>query len=307
MRQAFVEEFSAAADKHVAEYRLHDRQRRARPHPAGRGAGRRRHGFLAARRAARCAPCARAYPRHPALRHLACQSRQIPARGAGVDLADVRFVDMPWLLQPDHPAVMVYPRPDCARADDLERFYALGIDAFRVAQECCSRASATSTSTASPGASRCGADGQFRRGLLAALIDGGKLTVLGETPVNTRGVDAEALAAAFLERADSRSSRATTAAGWARSISSRATARTTVFVEVRSARLDRFRRRRRKHHARRSAAKLLRAARHYLSRLRDDAAVPLRCAAHRGRAAAHRMDTGRVRRVAGLYNTGSWT
>ena len=26
------------------------------------------------------------------------------------DLSEVRFVDMPWLLQPDHPAVMVYPR-----------------------------------------------------------------------------------------------------------------------------------------------------------------------------------------------------
>ena len=26
------------------------------------------------------------------------------------DLADVRFVDMPWMLQPDHPAVMIYPR-----------------------------------------------------------------------------------------------------------------------------------------------------------------------------------------------------
>lgn len=48
------------------------------------------------------------------------------------DLNGIRFVDMPWLVQPDHPAVMVYPRPQ-GLADELERFYALGIDAFRIA------------------------------------------------------------------------------------------------------------------------------------------------------------------------------
>lgn len=51
---------------------------------------------------------------------------------ANVDLNGIRFVEMPWLVQPDHPAVMVYARPE-GLAADLERFYALGIDAFRVA------------------------------------------------------------------------------------------------------------------------------------------------------------------------------
>ncbi len=51
---------------------------------------------------------------------------------ANIDLNGIRFVDMPWLVQPDHPAVMVYPRPPGV-APELERFYALGIDAFRVA------------------------------------------------------------------------------------------------------------------------------------------------------------------------------
>lgn len=51
---------------------------------------------------------------------------------ANVDLNGMRFVDMPWLVQPDHPAVMTYPRPQGIAAD-AERFYALGIDAFRVA------------------------------------------------------------------------------------------------------------------------------------------------------------------------------
>jgi outer membrane PBP1 activator LpoA protein len=51
----------------------------------------------------------------------------------------VRLVDMPWQLQADHTAVMVYPRlpqlPDQARNANIERFYALGIDAYRVARE----------------------------------------------------------------------------------------------------------------------------------------------------------------------------
>lgn len=52
---------------------------------------------------------------------------------AAYDLANVTFVDMPWLLEPDHPAVMVYPRPESGPAE-LARLYALGIDAWRVAQ-----------------------------------------------------------------------------------------------------------------------------------------------------------------------------
>jgi uncharacterized protein len=48
------------------------------------------------------------------------------------DLADIRFVDMPWLLQPDHPAVMIYPRAVPALSPDLERLYALGIDSYRL-------------------------------------------------------------------------------------------------------------------------------------------------------------------------------
>ncbi len=50
------------------------------------------------------------------------------------DLNGIRFVDMPWLLQPDHPAVMVYPRADPPLPTDRERLYALGIDSFRLIQ-----------------------------------------------------------------------------------------------------------------------------------------------------------------------------
>ena len=52
---------------------------------------------------------------------------------AAFDLANVSFVDMPWLIEPDHPAVMGYPRPEPGSAE-FERLYALGIDAWRIAQ-----------------------------------------------------------------------------------------------------------------------------------------------------------------------------
>ncbi|MGH8679672.1 MAG: penicillin-binding protein activator [Burkholderiales bacterium] len=51
------------------------------------------------------------------------------------DLEGLRFLDMPWLLQPDHPAVMSYQRPVLqSGALDQERFYALGVDAYRIVQ-----------------------------------------------------------------------------------------------------------------------------------------------------------------------------
>lgn len=50
------------------------------------------------------------------------------------DLNGIRFVDMPWLLQPDHPAVMIYERANPPLPIDRERLYALGIDSFRLVQ-----------------------------------------------------------------------------------------------------------------------------------------------------------------------------
>ncbi|MEO8040205.1 MAG: penicillin-binding protein activator [Betaproteobacteria bacterium] len=51
------------------------------------------------------------------------------------DLNGVTFVDMPWLLMPDHPAVIAYPRPQGVFTTyEQERLYALGIDAWRIGQ-----------------------------------------------------------------------------------------------------------------------------------------------------------------------------
>lgn len=50
-----------------------------------------------------------------------------------IDLDGMRFLDMPWFVQPDHPAVMVYPRPAGGASVEQERLYALGVDAWRLA------------------------------------------------------------------------------------------------------------------------------------------------------------------------------
>ena len=55
------------------------------------------------------------------------------------DLDSTRLLDLPWMIEPSHPAVMIYPRvlpsPDQPRNANLERLYALGIDASRIATE----------------------------------------------------------------------------------------------------------------------------------------------------------------------------
>jgi len=61
-----------------------------------------------------------------------------PGRTPGAawpELDGIRLLDLPWTVQPDHPQVMVYPRPLDADTLDMQRLYALGIDAFRVARE----------------------------------------------------------------------------------------------------------------------------------------------------------------------------
>ena len=62
-----------------------------------------------------------------------------PGRAPGMaatELNGLRVVDVPWLVRPDHRAVMVYPRPlELEQPLTMNRLYALGIDAFLVARE----------------------------------------------------------------------------------------------------------------------------------------------------------------------------
>lgn len=91
-------------------------------------------------------------------------------------IAEVHFVDMPWMIQPDHPAVMVYARSGSREPDDLERLYALGIDAYRISQELLGGKRAIDLDGVT-GRLVLGPDRQVQRVLPIALISTGKFTV----------------------------------------------------------------------------------------------------------------------------------
>jgi len=61
------------------------------------------------------------------------QVNQRPGPAAARDLEDVRFVDVSWIVAPESAAFARLPRPDYASAA-LDRLYALGLDAYRVAE-----------------------------------------------------------------------------------------------------------------------------------------------------------------------------
>lgn len=61
------------------------------------------------------------------------QVNQRAGPSAARDLEDVRFVDVSWIVAPESAAFARLPRPDYASAA-LDRLYALGLDAYRVAE-----------------------------------------------------------------------------------------------------------------------------------------------------------------------------
>lgn len=97
---------------------------------------------------------------------------------ANFDLNGVRFIDMPWLLQADHPAVMVYPRPANPLPIDFERLYALGIDAFRIAQYLLRPEAAVSSIDGVTGRITLEASHQFVRELVPARFEQGNASVV---------------------------------------------------------------------------------------------------------------------------------
>jgi hypothetical protein len=94
------------------------------------------------------------------------------------DLNGVHFVDMPWLLQPDHPAVMVYPRDDALPSLALERLYALGIDAWRIARLLADGPPGDLRLDGVTGRLALGADRHFRRELTLARFRQGEIAVV---------------------------------------------------------------------------------------------------------------------------------
>jgi uncharacterized protein len=177
MHQAFVEEFKRLGGKHVAEYAFS-------ADPAGLGRLKQAAALGVADMVFLALDFQRARLVRPYLDPLALYATsQVLSGGsgplAGFDLASVRLLDMPWLLQPDHPAVMVYPRQDYHDAVDLERLYALGIDAFRVMQELLAGRT-NMTLDGVTGRITLGRDQHFVRELLSAQFSDGKLLVFSE-------------------------------------------------------------------------------------------------------------------------------
>lgn len=98
---------------------------------------------------------------------------------ARLELNGVYFVDMPWLLAPDHPAVLSYARPEQANME-FQRFYALGIDAYRIAQELL-KVRADPTLDGVTGAIALDRERRLVREPIAAQFQQGEARVLGET------------------------------------------------------------------------------------------------------------------------------
>jgi len=178
MREAFVEEFERGGGFHIADY-AHATD------PVTLERVRQASGLGVADMVFFAVDASRARAIRPYVARLAAygtsQLNPGGASGAGsVELDEVRFVDMPWMVQPEHPAVMVYSRPPQHGGDDLERLYALGIDAFRVSAELLAGKREIDVDGVT-GHLTLGPDRHVRRSLLVALVSGGRLTVLGES------------------------------------------------------------------------------------------------------------------------------
>ena len=103
---------------------------------------------------------------------------------ANYELNGVYFVDMPWLLTPDHPAVLSYERPDGAQANvEYQRFYALGIDAYRIAQSLLKDDSQFQPLDGVTGYITMDSDRHFRREAIPAQFVQGETKVLPDETV----------------------------------------------------------------------------------------------------------------------------
>jgi len=90
-----------------------------------------------------------------------------------LDLQGLRYVEMPWFVQPDHPAVMVYPQPPAPMSVDQERLYAFGIDAYRLALHMLRGEARKAPLDGVTGRITLEAGNAFERSLTPVEIDGG--------------------------------------------------------------------------------------------------------------------------------------
>lgn len=97
-----------------------------------------------------------------------------------VDLQGVRYVEMPWFVNPDHMAVMAYPPPPSPLNVEGERLYAFGIDAFRLALQI-ARGNASAPLDGVTGRITL-EERHFARTLSPAEVDGGRVIPLRTEP-----------------------------------------------------------------------------------------------------------------------------
>ena len=98
-----------------------------------------------------------------------------------VDLQGVRYLEMPWFVHPDHPAVMVYPPPKGALSVEHERLYAFGIDAYRLAL-LLTRGDPTKAALDGVTGRITLENRHFVRALAPAEVDGGRIIPLRTAP-----------------------------------------------------------------------------------------------------------------------------
>ncbi|MGE5094193.1 MAG: penicillin-binding protein activator [Betaproteobacteria bacterium] len=99
-----------------------------------------------------------------------------------VDLQGVRYAEMPWFVQPDHPAVMVYPQPKTSMSVEQERLYALGIDAFRLTMLLLRPEGERLQLDGVTGRITLEGDNTFVRTLVPSEVDGGRVVPLRTAP-----------------------------------------------------------------------------------------------------------------------------
>jgi outer membrane PBP1 activator LpoA protein len=95
-----------------------------------------------------------------------------------LDLQGLRYLEMPWFVQPDHPAVMAYPQPSTPMSVDQERLYAFGIDAFRVSLHLLRGEARRAPLDGVTGRITLGPGNAFQRTLTPAEVDGGHVIPL---------------------------------------------------------------------------------------------------------------------------------
>lgn len=92
------------------------------------------------------------------------------SKGGAADLVGVRYLDMPWLVNSDALEYTVYNRVR-SPSNDIERFFALGVDAWQLAQILAS-GDAIGSVDGLTGRLELGAEGVIKRELVARAVTG---------------------------------------------------------------------------------------------------------------------------------------